>query len=126
MPTFSSPQVVLLVDDAERSLAFFARLGFAEVFRTPAVGAPIHIDVVLDGYRIGFATRASLRDDHGLVAEGTGAAVVVWTDDVPAALADLAASGAPVLGGPSPWLGRLLIAWVEDPDGHPVQLVQEA
>jgi hypothetical protein len=31
-----------------------------------------------------------------------------------------------VLGGPSPWLGRLLIAWVEDPDGHPVQLVQEA
>jgi catechol 2,3-dioxygenase-like lactoylglutathione lyase family enzyme len=51
--------------------------------------------------------------------------VVVWTDDVPAALAALADSGVPVIKAPAPWLGHLLIAWVEDPDGNPVQLVQE-
>jgi hypothetical protein len=26
---------------------------------------------------------------------------------------------------PEPWLDRLLIAWVEDPDGHVVQVVQK-
>jgi len=125
---FRAPQLVLLVEDAERSAAFYARLGFEEVFRTPARGAPIHVDVALDGTRLGLATRASVRDDHGLpTTAGEGrAAVVVWTDDVPAALAALAAEGVPVLKAPSPWLGRLLVAWVADPDGHLVQLVQEA
>ena len=28
------------------------------------------------------------------------------------------------LSGPQVWLDRLLIAWVLDPDGHPIQLVQ--
>jgi catechol 2,3-dioxygenase-like lactoylglutathione lyase family enzyme len=126
VPGFSSPQVVLLVDDAERTAAFYARFGFVEVFRTPADGPPIHVDAVLDGVRIGFATRSSLRDDHGLAAGGSGAAVVVWTEDVRAAVDDLHRDGVPVLSGPTPWLDRLLIAWLEDPDGRPVQLVQEA
>ena len=124
---FRAPQVVLVVEDAERSAAFYARFGFVEVFRAAGDdGAPIHIDAVLDGTRIGFATRSSLHEDHGLVADGAGAAVVVWTDDVAVALAQLEQAGVPVLGHPRPWLGRLRIAWVEDPDGHPVQLVQEA
>jgi catechol 2,3-dioxygenase-like lactoylglutathione lyase family enzyme len=125
---FRSPQVVLLVEDAERAAAFYARLGFEEAFRTPAVGAPIHVDVVLDGMRLGLATRASVRDDHGLATTpGDGrAAVAVWTDDVPQELARLEQDGVPVLKPPSAWLGRLLIAWVADPDGHLVQLVQEA
>jgi catechol 2,3-dioxygenase-like lactoylglutathione lyase family enzyme len=124
--TYRAPQVVLLVEDAGRTAAFFARFGFVEVFRTPAVGTPIHVDTVLDGVRLGFATRSSLRDDHDLTADGAGAAVVVWTDDVAAAVVELEEAGVPVLHGPKPWLDRLLIAWVEDPDGHPVQLVQEA
>ncbi len=37
----------------------------------------------------------------------------------------LLADGVPALGAPRPWLGRLRIAWVADPDGSPVQLVQE-
>jgi catechol 2,3-dioxygenase-like lactoylglutathione lyase family enzyme len=123
---FSAPQVVLLVEDAERSAAFYARFGFEEVFRTPRDGAPIHIDVRLDGIRLGLATRASLRDDHGLAATGTGAVVVVWSDDVRGAVDRLREAGVPVLRDPTPWLGRLLIAWVEDPDGFAVQLAQEA
>jgi catechol 2,3-dioxygenase-like lactoylglutathione lyase family enzyme len=78
--------------------------------------------------RLGLATRASVRDEHGLATSpGDGrAAVVVWTDDVPQELARLEQDGVPVLKPPSAWLGRLLIAWVADPDGHLVQLVQEA
>jgi predicted enzyme related to lactoylglutathione lyase len=49
--------------------------------------------------------------------------VVVWTDDVPGAVEAL---GAPVLSPPHDWLdGRLVVAWVADPDGNAVQLVQK-
>lgn len=43
----------------------------------------------------------------------------------PAAYADLTAQGAPALSGPHVWLERLLIAWTADPDGHPIQIVQD-
>jgi catechol 2,3-dioxygenase-like lactoylglutathione lyase family enzyme len=99
-----------------------------EVFRTPSSGPPIHIDVALDGVRLGLAARRSVEQDHGLAATtGPGrAAVVVWTDDVRAAVAALEREGVPVLRSPRPWLDRLLIAWLADPDGHLVQLVQDA
>ena len=124
---FRSPQVVLFSADVDRSARFYSALGFDEVFRTPDDGDPIHVDLVLDGYRIGIASAASTREDHGIDAldEGKRAAVILWTDDVRAALAEIAGLGAPVLAQPSEWLGRLLIAWVADPDGHPLQLVQD-
>jgi catechol 2,3-dioxygenase-like lactoylglutathione lyase family enzyme len=123
---FRTPQVVLFSKDLSRTAEFYRALGFEEVFRTPTEGAPIHVDLVLDGYRIGLASEASTREDHGLapVAEGQRAAVILWTDDVPAAYSTLQALGARPVKEPSPWLGRLLIAWVEDPDGHLVQVVQ--
>ncbi|AVT30444.1 glyoxalase/bleomycin resistance/dioxygenase family protein [Plantactinospora sp. BC1] len=126
MPVLRSPQVILFSENVERAVRFYLDLGFAETFRVPAEGDPIHVDLVLDGYRIGIASAASTRDDHGLdpIAEGQRVAVVLWTDDVPAAYAALTASGAPALAAPHEWLGRLLIAWTADPDGNPVQLVQ--
>lgn len=128
MVTFRTPQTVLLTQEPARSAAFYEAIGFREVFRTPArgQGPPIHVDVELDGYRIGFASAASCRDDHGLdpVVTGQRAVVVLWTDDTPAAYACLLEAGATPVRSPSPWLGRLLVAWVEDPDGHPVQVVQ--
>jgi glyoxylase I family protein len=126
MAMFRTPQVVLFSTDVARCAAFYRALGFDEVFRTPDGGDPIHVDLVLDGYRIGIASVTSTREDHGLdpLDEGQRAAVILWTDDTTAALAEVAALGAPVLAEPSPWLGRLLIAWIEDPDGTPVQIVQ--
>jgi len=128
VPGFRSPQTVLLVEDPEASAAFYSRLGFTEVFRTPSSGPPIHVDVALDGMRLGLAARRSVEEDHGLRATtGPGrAAVVVWTDDVRADVAALGSEGVPVLRSPGPWLDRLLIAWLADPDGHLVQLVQDA
>jgi catechol 2,3-dioxygenase-like lactoylglutathione lyase family enzyme len=126
MVSLGSPQVVLLSRDVERAVAFYTAVGFAEVFRTPSEGPPIHADLELDGYRIGFATEASTRDDHGLdpVASGQRAAVILWTDDTAAAYARLQELGAQPVKPPSRWLDDLLIAWLEDPDGHLVQVVQ--
>jgi hypothetical protein len=104
----------------------YTRLGFTETFRVPTDSEPIHVDLVLDGYKIGIASVTSTREDHGLdpIAEGQRAAVILWTDDTTAAYADLVGSGAPALASPHVWLGRLLIAWTADPDGNPVQIVQ--
>jgi len=123
---FREPQVVLFSTDVTRSAAFYASLGFEEVFRTPVTGEPIHVDLALDGYRIGIASVDSTRDDHGLdpVATGQRAAVVLWTEDVRSAYAELVAAGVPSLKETQEWLGRLLIAWLADPDGNPVQIVQ--
>jgi uncharacterized glyoxalase superfamily protein PhnB len=123
---FRRPQVVLFSADVTRAAAFYESLGFMETFRVPEDGEPIHVDLTLDGYKIGIASIESTRDDHGLqpVAEGQRAAVVLWTDDTRKAYERVVAVGAPALMAPHKWLGRLLIAWTADPDGHPIQLVQ--
>lgn len=45
----------------------------------PTDGEPIHVDLELEGYKIGIASAASTRDDHGLdpIAEGQRAAVIL-------------------------------------------------
>jgi glyoxylase I family protein len=127
VPSFRTPEVVLFTEDVERAAAFYSSLGFAETFRVPTAGEPIHVDLVLDGYTIGVASVASTRADHGLdpVAHGQRAAVILWTDDTAAAFAQVTAAGARELAPPHEWLGRLLIAWVADPDGNPIQIVQD-
>lgn len=123
---FKTPQVVLFSKDLLRAAEFYKGLGFEEVFRTPTDGPPIHVDLALDGYRIGLASENSTRDDHGLapVVEGQRAAVILWTDDTSSAYEAIQAAGAEPVKEPAPWLGRLLIAWVQDPDGHLIQIVQ--
>lgn len=123
---FRSPQVILFSEDVARAAAFYAGLGFTETFRVPTEGEPIHVDLVLDGYKIGIAAVASARDDHGLAPASAGqrAAVILWTDDTERAYAELTEKGVSGLRTPYKWLGRLLIAWVADPDGNPIQIVQ--
>ena len=125
MPGFRSPQVVLFVADVEAATAFYALLGFVERFRTPREGPPMHVDVELDGSVLGLA---SLALKHGRTprdaADHGRAAMVLWCDDVDAALEQLAACGARVLRSPQAWLGRLRVAGIADPDGHQVQLIQ--
>ena len=126
MALFHTPQIVLFTRDIERAAAFYRALGFEEVFRTPTSGTPIHVDLALDGYRLGLATETSTREDHGLapVVGGQRAAGILWTDDVPFAFDRLVELGATPVAAPALWLDALLIAWAEDPDGHLVQVVQ--
>jgi mRNA interferase YafQ len=69
----------------ELQLAAYAAIGFVETFRTPATGAPIHVEMRLDGFSIGVATRATAADDHGQKpgsdappGEGRDIEIVLW------------------------------------------------
>jgi catechol 2,3-dioxygenase-like lactoylglutathione lyase family enzyme len=123
---FSAPAINLYSQDLARAAGFYAALGFVETFRTPAEGEPVHVELKLDGFTLGIATLAAARDVHALDPKGEGRwiEVVIWTDDVDAAIAQLSAAGAPVLSPAHDFLdGRLRAAWVADPDGNPIQLV---
>ena len=127
MPSFASPQINLYSRDLPRALAFYEALGFVETFRTPKTGAPAHVELALDGFKLGVATFDAAAADHGLdpQADGRGVEIVLWTDDVDAAAVALGAAGAPIVSPPHDFLdGRLRSAWVADPDGNPIQLVQ--
>jgi catechol 2,3-dioxygenase-like lactoylglutathione lyase family enzyme len=124
--SFSAPQVNLYSDDVPRAVGFYRGLGFEETFRTPAEGEPIHVELALDDLKLGIASVASVIAHHGfdLSRRGRSMEVAVWTDDADAAFARLVEAGAQPLSDPHDWLESLRVAWVADPDGNPVQLVQ--
>jgi catechol 2,3-dioxygenase-like lactoylglutathione lyase family enzyme len=127
MPTFRSPMINLYSRDLARALSFYEDLGFVEAFRTPASGPPEHVEVDLNGFKLGIATVEAARG-HGLHPDGEGRwiEIVLWTDDTDGAVRMLTAKGTPLLAPAHDFLGgRLRSAWIADPDGNPIQLVQE-
>jgi catechol 2,3-dioxygenase-like lactoylglutathione lyase family enzyme len=125
---FSTPQVNIYSDDVVRSVEFYRGFGFEETFRTPRDGDPIHVELELDGFKVGIAALTSAVADHGLVLDlskpGRGMEILLWTDDTDAAFGRLKAAGARVLSEPHDWLGTLRVAWVADPDDNPIELAQ--
>lgn len=128
MLTFKAPMINLYSRDLARAAAFYANLGFVETFRTPAAGEPVHIELTLDGFTLGIATIDAAREHHGLRSQGEGRwiEIVLWTSDTDAAVNALTGKGTPLLSPPHDFLdGRLRAAWIADPDGNPIQLVQK-
>lgn len=123
---FRTPMINLYTRHIGRSVAFYRGLGFVETFRTPREGEPVHVEVALDGFTIGIATVEAAIADHGLSPQLDGRAIeiVLWTDDTDAAFARLTTAGAPILSRPHDFLADLRLAWVADPDGNPIQIVQ--
>jgi catechol 2,3-dioxygenase-like lactoylglutathione lyase family enzyme len=125
---FSTPQVNIYSEDVPRSVEFYRAFGFEESFRTPKEGDPIHVELVLDGFKVGVAAVESAVGDHGLEVDltnpGRGMEILLWTDDTDAAFARLVAAGARPLSEPHDWLGTLRLAWVADPDGNPIELAE--
>lgn len=124
---FFDPQVILFVADCERAAKFYATFGFHETFRGPAID-PVKIEMVSGGFSLGLALPEPAAESHGLTPVSTGhrACITLWTDDVDAAYALALQAGAVDLRAPHSFLESLRVAFVEDPDGHPVQLVQRA
>ncbi|HEX6445592.1 MAG TPA: VOC family protein [Streptosporangiales bacterium] len=125
-PEFSDPQVILFVADCERAAAFYGRFGFRETFRTSA-SAPVKVELALGGFGLGLALPEPAAASHGIkpVDSGHRACITLWTDDVDAAYRIALDAGGVEHAPPHPFLdGRLRVAFVEDPDGHPVQFVQ--
>jgi lactoylglutathione lyase len=118
--------VNLYTGDIEAGLHFYRDLlGFTETFRTPKDGVPEHVELRLDGFMVGLGTVEAARRVHGIeAAPGSPAMVLVlWTDDLERAHADLVAAGVPVLQPPHDTGNNNRNFMVRDPDGNLVELV---
>ena len=116
----------LYTRDIEAGLRFYGDLlGFAETFRTPAEGVPEHVELELNGFKIGLGTVEAASRVHGVAATpGSPAMVlVVWTDDVDKAFGELAAAGVPVVQEPHNTGNNNRNALLRDPDGNLVEIV---
>lgn len=124
---FFDPQVILFVADTERAATFYAQFGFQETFRT-SPSSPVKLEMALGDFMLGLALPEPAAASHGItpVTSGHRACITLWTDDVDRAYEAALQHGAVDNRAPHPFLdGRLWVAFVEDLDGHPIQLVQK-
>jgi lactoylglutathione lyase len=118
--------VNLYTSDIEAAMHFYRDLlGFAETFRTPTDGVPEHVELQVKGFTIGLGTVAAARQRHDVEpSPGSPAMVlVVWTDDVDRAYAELVAAGAPAVQPPHHSGNNNRSALLRDPDGNLVEIV---
>jgi lactoylglutathione lyase len=124
---FVNGLVNLYTRDIEAGILFYRDLlGFEETFRTPTEGTPEHVEFTLNGFSVGLGTVEAARRVHGVDASPGSPAmvVVVWTDDVDHAFADLSAAGTPVVQQPHT-TGNNRSALLRDPDGNLVEIVSK-
>jgi predicted lactoylglutathione lyase len=121
---FTSPQINLYVNNLDLSKAFYEKLGFTLTFTAEIEGKPVHYELVLDGFKLGIATKESTKEIHGLTpGENMGCEIVVWTEDTDSAIQYLVENGATILSNPHNFLDNLRSGWVQDPDDNPIQIV---
>ncbi len=130
--TYREAMVNYYVNDVEGIAAFYREhFGFVETFRTPEQGTPVHIEVKLGNFLLGLASIEAATDMHSLPLQPDQprglprGEVAMWTDDVDIAVAALSAKGIRVVSPPHNFLETppLRAAWLEDPEGNPVQIV---
>lgn len=121
-----NPSINIYSQDVLRLVSFYKKLGFHETFRTPPDGTPVHVEVTLDRFTIGISSVDAAIADHGLRPDlgGRPVEIVFETNDTDRDYARLINDGAPSLSPPHDFLGHLRSAWVADPDGNPIHLVQ--
>jgi predicted lactoylglutathione lyase len=125
---FSGFQINMLVEDVEPCVSFYKAIGFEETYRTPAEGAPEHVEVRALGLTLGIASVAAARDIHGLQVSSEGSAVEVclWSEDVDDAFEKMLQAGARAVREPHDFQGgRLRTSWVRDPANNLVEVVQQ-
>lgn len=125
--TFENPEVTLYVEDVDVVAAFYRdHLGFTETYRLPPAGSARHVELTLGTFTLGLSARSAAFEDHGLVLTPgpPTAEIVLSTNEVDAAFETLIAAGAAPVVAPHDFLSRLRTAWVADPEGHHLHLVQ--
>lgn len=126
---FGTGFVNLYTRDIEAGIRFYRDLlGFKETFRTPKTGIPTHVELRLSGFSLGLGTVEAAKQRHGVDASPGSPAmvVVVWTDDVDKAFAQLTSAGAPAVQPPHDSTNNNRSALLRDPDGNLVEIVAKA
>jgi lactoylglutathione lyase len=112
----------LRVTDRERSLAFYTALGYAVLGFVPETpfGSLTMLKLPGDPF-----VSIELVHDPARPVRDIGAVnhLVVQVDDLDATIADLTAKGVPAEPPTEPGPG-MRIAWLTDPDGYRIELVQ--
>lgn len=122
---FTESMLNLYSQDLPRAVGFYRdQIGFQQTFRFPAEGDPRHVELRLGASRLALSDRAALAET-GLPAPTPGHPheLVVWCDDVDAAVARLRGAGSPVVREPYDHVAGHRRAYVSDPDGNWVALV---
>ncbi|CAH1192335.1 hypothetical protein PAECIP111892_00922 [Paenibacillus auburnensis] len=121
---FKSPQINLYVSDLAASREFYEMLGFKLTFTAEVEGQAVHHEFVLDGFKVGLATKESTHKIHGLTpGANSGSEIVLWTEDTDLAVQYVLENGGVLLSEPHDFLNGLRSGWVQDPDGNPIQIV---
>ena len=123
---FTTGFVNLYTRDIEAGLRFYRDLlGFEETFRTPTIGTPEHVELILHGFGVGLGTVEAAKRVHGVdTAPGSPAMVlVIWADDVDRAFERLTSAGTPVVQPPHASGKHNRSALLRDPDGNLVEIV---
>ena len=114
------------IGDIDRSVAFYEKLGFEEVGRMPVRDEAINVFMGLPGD----GARLELTYNHGVDAYELGTGynhIAVTVDDIHATLGRLAEQGIEPEKPPySVREGGSLIAFVRDPDGYRIELIERS
>lgn len=124
---FHEPSINIITRNVQRLQAFYEKLGFGETFRTPREGEAVHVEVTLENFTVGISSEKAAITEHGLSPNlgGNPVAIILWSDDTDGDYRRLTAEGAPSLSPPHTFLDRLRAAYVADPDGNPINIVQK-
>jgi len=116
--------VGLRIEDLERSLAFYTTVGYEVVGTVPETEIGSLTMLALPGDE--FVALELVHDPtHGRVEPGGLSHLVIQVEDVHATVAHLAARGVTAEEPGSPdGAADFWTAWVTDPDGHRIELVQ--
>jgi lactoylglutathione lyase len=120
MSTRSMPNI--FTRDIESSVAFYRdQLGLSERFRFPPEGRPEH--VVLGDSQLALSSPRAAEATGLAPTAGNPFELVVWCDDVDSEAARLRAAGATIVIEPYDHLAGHRRAYVADPDGNWLALV---
>jgi lactoylglutathione lyase len=114
------------ITDIDRSIAFYNALGFEEIGRIPIGDEAVNVFMNIPGD--GDMPRLELTYNYGVEGYDLGTAyghIAITTDDIHATLAKLAEQGIEPEKPPySVREGGNLIAFVRDPDGYRVEILE--
>jgi len=112
--------------DVAAAARFYGELlGFSQTFQYPPSGKARHVELRLGDSMLAITSQAAV-NETGLPAPSPGHSqeLVVWCDNVYAAGARVRSAGAPVLVEPYDHVAGHRRAYVADPDGNWLALVQ--